>query len=688
MAIAEQDLRVRISVLDLATEKLRAINERIERFSAPLRRIRARFAELGEETGLKEIGEHAREARERVERLHGGLSGLLPALGGLGALLGLREFAEAIRASAEFDEHLALTARAAGLTATQLGGLEAAGKIAGVSIDQLDRGVQYLNRNIAEAARGKAKDVEMLLGRMGLSNAPGHLLNTSAALAAVADEAKHLVDTGQVQLAADMMSKLFGSRSGVLLLPMFQQGSAHLKELMEEAAEYGLAPSDAAAATGLAFNESMKHMDMAVLGLRNTIADKLFPVLTPVVEKMADWVKNNREWIATDIAREIKQFIDLVRAIDWTPALTGLRMLGNGALWAMQHLRLIEIVLGVIAAQRLIGTVAAIGSVGAAVVAAGARMAAALWSVGAAARVAVGSTGIGLLLIAAYEIYEHWDAIEPWIEGVLRKLVDFSGWAWGQIRDQAGPAIDWIWNKWKAFADWLTTHLPSWLTDSWTGGSTGTGGAAGASRTAPGEGPISGGRAAGPLSGERADLARRLVAEAQARGLDQAHALALVGNAFAESGLNPAALGDYQNGIPTSFGLFQEHDSRMRDMLTALGSRAKDPLAQLDYAIDEMRRRDPGWFNRTADQRDLTNDFERSFERPRDVVDRGSFADRIAGALATPIGRPAAPAAPKGKLDVNVRIDHRNPPPGTTARAGTEGSGDYEFGDLGQAFVY
>lgn len=64
------------------------------------------------------------------------------------------------------------------------------------------------------------------------------------------------------------------------------------------------------------------------------------------------------------------------------------------------------------------------------------------------------------------------------------------------------------------------------------------------------------------------------------------------------------------------------------------------------------------------------------------------FTSDLGAALAKPIGRTAASAAgQKGKIDVNVRVDHRNPPPGATAHAAAQGSGDYEFGDLGTAFA-
>src|SRR5487761_388773 len=653
---AEETLKAVITVEDRTAGALGAIRSRLAAWGALPQHITQRFKRLGEETGLAKVGEHAKAAGERVKGLHERISGLIPALGGLGALLSVGEFAEAIRSAAEYEEQLAITSRAAGLTATQLGGLQFAGKIAGVSADQINRGVQYFNRQIAEAARGKAKDAQIILTRMGFANNPQHMVQTAAGLDAVANEAKKLVDSGNIQLASDMMGKLFGSRSGVLLLPMFQQGAARGKE----------------------FNESLKDLTASVGGFRLAVAGGLFPVLTPVIERMAEWIAANRSWIATDISEAVRSLIDTVENADWRPAISMLHGLGAAADFAMHHLGPIEVALGVFAAFRGLKAIAAVAGIGSAAVESLAGVTAAVWALGAAGRVAVAGTGIGLLAIAAFEIYENWDTIEPLMERVFNNLAQSAKVAFGLIGKYGADAVNQIFEKWKEVADWITHHVPAWLSRLWTGGQGGYGIGSSAALPPGGAAPM--------LPAERAAMAQRLYAEARAKGLDRAHALAMLGNASAESGLNPSARGDYQNGIPTSFGLFQWHDSRMRSMLSALGSRGKDPLAQLDYAIARQRARDPGWFG-PGSVKDLTNRWETGFERPAHPTDRTPFADRIARALAKPIGSSTSSTkGAKGQIDLNVRVDHRNPPPGATVSAGARGQGDYEFGGLGDAF--
>ena len=90
----------------------------------------------------------------------------------------------------------------------------------------------------------------------------------------------------------------------------------------------------------------------------------------------------------------------------------------------------------------------------------------------------------------------------------------------------------------------------------------------------------------------------------------------MLGNAEAESGLNPAAIGPHG----TSAGLFQEHnspsDDRMTRMMATLGANWRDPFKQFDYAWREQMNRDRGWFGAAGSVKDRTNSWEDSFEKP------------------------------------------------------------------------
>lgn len=443
-----QTLQAVITVLDRTAEPLHQMNQRFERLSAPLRNIGDRLATLAEETGLKKVGEQAGEAFAHVRELGAGLFemlGPLAALGAAGSAAGLIEIA---KSTAEFGEQLKLGAVAAGVSTQALSGWHYAAQLANVDVEELDRGFQYLNRNIAMAAMGKAKDVEAILSRMGFSNTQGHLVGTADALRAVAAEAKHLVDSGQVQLADAMMGQLFGERSGMQLLPLFEKGPAAIGEILEAARKHGISFSDEQAENATRFAEGYKGMTAAVDGLRFAIGDRLFPVLTPIVERMTQWLDVNRGWIATHVEKSVTSLADALASVDFKQLIRDTKQVVDEIGHLIDRTIGVKGTLIAIAAISFAPTILAFGQLGAAVVSVAARLvvfplaamaidfARLIPTIGgltdafAAFNLVVAANPIGVAVIAAaalgaaaYEIYEHWDAIVP----LLRRAMDAIG---------------------------------------------------------------------------------------------------------------------------------------------------------------------------------------------------------------------------------------------------------------------
>ena len=538
---------------------------------------------------------------------------------------------------------------------------------------------------------GKAKDAQIILGRLNLQNTPGHLVAPATALAAIEDMTKKLVDSGQTQLATAMLSKLLGGQRGVRLEPVLAQGHAALAGLQDKAVASGLVPHTEQAKAAAKFQETYKLMAAAVTGLGNSISAALFPVLTPVIEEMTGWISANRQWLATDIGDAVKSLAGTLRGIDWARIAADLRSIAGAAEWVLSEIGFGP-ALGVIAGVKFGPAIWEFAKLGAAVAGVAARLLifpvagflasvatliptiGSLRDVWLALDLAMDANPIGAVILAAtalgvagYELYEHWDGVKAFFQDLWGGISAAFENAWKRIK----PIVDQI----KDGFNWIGKFLPAAPS------------AADAERyrlTREGKlggGPLPPGEAAPMLPAERAAMAQRLYAEARARGLDQAHALAMLGNASAESGLNPLAVGDHG----TSHGLFQWHNSRWRTLQAALGARANDPIAQLDYAISRQRARDPGWFD-AGSVSGLTNRWETGFEKPLHATDRTPFADRIAQALAKPIGR-STPAhrTIEHKHAARVSLDFRNLPPGLKPNVATEGA-PYDDSGFGFAF--
>ena len=117
-------------------------------------------------------------------------------------------------------------------------------------------------------------------------------------------------------------------------------------------------------------------------------------------------------------------------------------------------------------------------------------------------------------------------------------------------------------------------------------------------------------------------------------GLSSAGADGMLRNAYQdESGGDSDAVGD--GG--TSFGLFQEHNSRGKELFDYADKHKKDaddPYVQVDFAVDELKNKFPDLYKTlqtTKDESQAHDDFRRIFERPASTSGLGkgsvSFSD-------------------------------------------------------------
>jgi hypothetical protein len=432
---------------------------------------------LGELTGIKNIGEHAKGALEQVRHLGEGLlemAGPLAALGAAGSVAGLVEIA---KSTGEFAEKLALASGKTGIATEQLAGWHYAAGLVNVDIDQFDRGLMFLNRNISEAAAGKAKDLQNILHHMGFSNTPAHLVNTADGLKAVAAEVKHLSDGGQIQLATDMMAKLFGERQGAQLLPLFEQGPEKIAEILKEAKENGVTMTDAQAAAGLKFEDSYKAMEASVMGLKIAIGTALMPALTPAIEGMREFLNDHRAEIARDLGRAVGYISAELKGITWDNVKADIKEFGGDVKWVidkiggigpaiaivgtftmaptiMEFLRLGGTV-GKVATQFVLFPVAALIADFAKALPAIRDMKGAMAALSAAMDanpIGVVIIGAALVAAAAYEIIENWKPIEAFFGDLWKNVVAHFHDAWGEIK----PIVDSIDHA----VSWVGNHLP------------------------------------------------------------------------------------------------------------------------------------------------------------------------------------------------------------------------------------
>lgn len=322
MADNEQKFKALITVVDQATAPLRVIDAQISRMTAPVRRIAAGMALVGRHAGLDKVAHAAHQVGERLA--HVGeqvkeLVGPLAALGAAGSLAGLVEMQ---RKASEFGANIFDTSKKTGVAVETLESYRYAAQLAGVATESMDRGLTLLNRNLAQAAAGKNKDMAAMLKHLGIS-----LRDAKGQVRSAADVMPELAEAMRVNenpaIRARIAFAAFG-RSGADLIPLLIQGRDRLSEMRAEAERLGYVMSADQVRDAKESEDAWKRLGFAVQGLSNTIGAALFPVLTPLIKQLTELIADNRELVAGKVKEFVEGFAKAMKNIPWGTVLDGM----------------------------------------------------------------------------------------------------------------------------------------------------------------------------------------------------------------------------------------------------------------------------------------------------------------------------------------------------------------------------
>lgn len=199
---------------------------------------------------------------------------------------------------AEYGDQMGKMAQKTGISVETLSGLGYAAKMADIPIEGLQNGLKFLAKN-SEEARDKSGAARDAFEKLGLAaDVTGKQAKPlDQIFFNVADKFSQMEDGGQKTALA---IKIFG-RAGTEMIPILNQGSAGIKELMEEAKKLGVVLTEENVKALSDFNDAQKKLDSATQGLKMTIAEQLAPALTDIIEKTTAWYMANKELIDSKI---------------------------------------------------------------------------------------------------------------------------------------------------------------------------------------------------------------------------------------------------------------------------------------------------------------------------------------------------------------------------------------------------
>lgn len=261
----------------------------------------AQLALNGFDDTLKNLGEAGASAGSSM----GGLATKLGAVGAAaGVALGILTAVAAATAAAgvglfDFVHNATLTAdrmddlaAKTGTTTEFLSRMKFAAKMSGVEIEQLHVAMTTVTERAASAPEA--------FTAWGLSakNANGSFKDTETLVREVSDRMAQLDSTAQRSaLAMDLFGK-----PGKELVPLFERGSAGLKEFGDQADKLGITVSTAGGQLAAKFNDTLDATLMSLDGVKRQLATAFMPLFIKAFEagqgvlaRFSEWIQKNHK---------------------------------------------------------------------------------------------------------------------------------------------------------------------------------------------------------------------------------------------------------------------------------------------------------------------------------------------------------------------------------------------------------
>lgn len=205
----------------------------------------------------------------------GGLGSALAGLTGIGGLTAALTgggFIAAVKSAADAADRLDELSERTGVAVESLNGLDYAIKLSGGSTDELEKGLQSLNKKLSEVAAGDKSTAALFKSlRINATSAEEALLQ-------LADVFPQMSKQDQVRIGTELLGKSYAA-----LVPLLAQGRAELQGMVEEGQR--LNPITAQMAREAAqFNDNLDKMRRTFDGISTVIGNRLLPGFNDILE--------------------------------------------------------------------------------------------------------------------------------------------------------------------------------------------------------------------------------------------------------------------------------------------------------------------------------------------------------------------------------------------------------------------
>ena len=169
-----------------------------------------------------------------------------------------------------------------GVSTDALQALSLASTQAGISGEELQRGLAALTRKIADAATGE-QAAEQAFARLGIAfrNTEGQARPTEAVLVDIAEKLKDLENPAE---RAAVVTSMFGDRIGQKLIPMLSQGREGLIAMTAEAIRFGTIASPELIAKADEAADKVAALSASFSAFANNMVANVAPAIVSVID--------------------------------------------------------------------------------------------------------------------------------------------------------------------------------------------------------------------------------------------------------------------------------------------------------------------------------------------------------------------------------------------------------------------
>lgn len=275
------------------------------------------------------------------------ISGVKKALAGLVAFKTAQWFTSLIGDTAKAADHFAKLSAKIGIAIEPLQQLGYAAELSDVSIDDLGGALQKFALLMDGARRG-GKEQNATLRALG--PAVKAAIKAGQPLEGVLGEiAERFATMPDGSRKTALAMRTFG-KSGAQLIPFLNEGRDGIAKLREEFVALGAQIDGPTAKAFEELNDTQTRIKVAWTGIKNQLAIALLPALQRTATRVLEWVKANRELIATRVREYAAKLVVLAGQL-WRV----MRQLISVFQWFVDHPGVVKTLLGIALAIKAIG---------------------------------------------------------------------------------------------------------------------------------------------------------------------------------------------------------------------------------------------------------------------------------------------------------------------------------------------